>query len=125
MWNYGASTKHRTAKTTERKSPQNATEGIVSEEESSAGVLATALKEFQEIIVKQELISQMSDLRNFIQGSLIPCLSHLCKAGSLQPSKESVMWKIQFRVMSGPSVSSKKDNEVLKNKMEYIEITSA
>ncbi|KAK9981006.1 hypothetical protein ABG768_000578 [Culter alburnus] len=63
--------KHRTAET-ERKSLQNGTKGNVSEGESLAEVIATVLKEFREIIgsVKQELISQMSDLRNSIQGSI-------------------------------------------------------
>ncbi|KAL0173899.1 hypothetical protein M9458_029867, partial [Cirrhinus mrigala] len=64
--------KHRATETTERKIPQNGAEGNVAEGESSAGVLAAAMKEFRKIIgsVKQELISQMSDLRNSIQGSI-------------------------------------------------------
>lgn len=62
---------HKFARTTERKSPHNGAEVNVPEVESSAMVLAAALKELREITgtVKQERISQMSDLRNSIQGS--------------------------------------------------------
>lgn len=62
---------HRATETTERRIPQNGTEGNVSEGESSSGVFAAPMKVFCDSIssVKQKLISQMSDLSNSIQGS--------------------------------------------------------
>lgn len=91
MWNYGASTKHRTAKTTERKSPQNATEGIVSEEESSAGVLATALKEFQEIIVKLSLLPDLSNVGpSQFHSGIIDTLSVSSMQGWITTAKQRI-----------------------------------
>lgn len=116
---------HKTAETTERKSPQMAAEGIVSEGETSAGVLAAALKEFREIIgsVKQELISQMSELRNSIQGSIDTLTMSVSSMQGRITTAEQRISDVEDAV-SGSERSLdliKKENEVLRNKLEYIE----
>lgn len=116
--------KHRTAET-ERKSPQNGAEGNVSEGESSVGVIAAALKEFREIIgsVKQELISQMSDLRNSIQGSIDTLTMSVSSMQGWISVAEQRISDVEDTVSGNEQSLSllKKDNKVLRNKLEHIE----
>lgn len=116
---------HRATDTTERKIPQNGTDGNVSEGESSAGVLAAAMKEFREIIgsVKQELISQMSDLSNSIQGSIDALTVSVSSIQGWIVTAEQRISDVEDAISGNEQSLSllKKDNEVLKNKLEYIE----
>lgn len=116
---------HRATETTETKIPQNGAEGNVAKRESSAGVLAAAIKAFREIIgsVKQELISQMLDLRNSIQGSIDTLTVSVSSMQGRIVTAEQRISDVEDAISGNEQSLSllKKDNKVLKNKLEYIE----
>lgn len=115
---------HKAAETTERKSPQMAAEGIVSEGESAAVVLAAVLKEFREIIwsVKQE-ISEMSELRNSIQGSIDTLTMSVSSMQGRITTAEQRISDVEDAVSGNERSLNllQKENEVFRNKLEYIE----
>ncbi|KAL0194698.1 hypothetical protein M9458_008270, partial [Cirrhinus mrigala] len=79
---------------------------------------------FREIIgsVKQELISQMSDLRNSIQGSIDTLVSVSSMQGRIVTAEQRISDVEDANSGNEQSLNLlKKDNEVLKNKLEYIE----